>query len=77
MRGKGIYFTGGENSPYIWLCCPQDMSSWEFFDYLLEELHIVGTPGAGFGRNGEGFFRLTSFGAREDILKAVERLVAL
>ena len=74
MRGKGIYFTGGENSPYIWLRCPQGMSSWEFFDYLLEEFHIVGTPGAGFGKNGEGFFRLTSFGAREDILKAVERL---
>ena len=74
MCEKGMYFTGGENSPYIWLRCPQSMSSWEFFNYLLEELHIVGTPGAGFGQNGEGFFRLTSFGAREDIIKAVERL---
>ncbi len=74
MREKNIYFTGGENSPYIWLRCPQGMSSWEFFDYLLEKFHIVGTPGAGFGQNGEGFFRLTSFGAREDILKAAERL---
>ncbi len=74
MREKNIYFTGGENSPYIWLRCPQGMSSWDFFDYLLESFHIVGTPGAGFGQNGEGFFRLTSFGAREDILKAAERL---
>ncbi len=74
VSAKNIYFTGGENSPYIWLRCPNGMSSWEFFDYLLETFHIVGTPGAGFGNNGEGFFRLTSFGDRENILKATERL---
>lgn len=74
---KNIYFTGGENSPYIWLKCPNNMSSWEFFDYLLEHANIVGTPGAGFGKNGDGFFRLTSFGDRENILKAVHRLKSL
>ena len=77
LREKNIYFTGGENSPYIWLKCPNNMSSWEFFDYLLEHANIVGTPGAGFGKNGEGFFRLTSFGDRENILKAVQRLKSL
>lgn len=77
LREKNIYFTGGENSPYIWLKCPNNMSSWEFFDYLLERANIVGTPGAGFGNNGEGFFRLTSFGDRENILKAVQRLKSL
>ena len=74
ISSKGIYFTGGENSPYIWLHCPNGMSSWEYFDYLLENFHIVGTPGAGFGKNGEGFFRLTSFGDRESICKAIEKL---
>ena len=74
LHKKNIYFTGGENSPYIWLKCPDNMSSWEYFDYLLERANIVGTPGAGFGQTGEGFFRLTSFGDRENILKAVQRL---
>lgn len=73
----GIKYIGGKNSPYIWLKCPGNMSSWEFFDYLLEEVNIVGTPGVGFGENGEGYFRLTSFGHRENILKAVERLKTL
>ena len=77
LRKKNIYFTGGENSPYIWLKCPGNMSSWEFFDYLLENANIIGTPGAGFGQNGEGYFRLTSFGDRESILKAVQRLKKL
>ena len=77
LRKKNIYFTGGENSPYIWLKCPGNMSSWEFFDYLLEIANIIGTPGAGFGQNGEGYFRLTSFGDRESILKAVQRLKKL
>ena len=72
-----IKYIGGKNSPYIWLKCPNNMSSWEFFDYLLEEVNIVGTPGVGFGENGEGYFRLTSFGHRENILKAVERLKTL
>ena len=74
LKEKGIWFTGGENSPYLWLRCPNGMSSWEFFDYLLENAQIVGTPGEGFGKCGEGYFRLTSFGTRESTLEAVERL---
>ena len=70
----GIWFTGGQNAPYIWLKCPNKMLSWEFFDYLLEEANIVGTPGAGFGTNGEGFFRLTAFGSRENVTVATQRL---
>lgn len=71
----GIWYTGGINSPYIWLKCPKNMSSWEYFDYLLENYQIVGTPGAGFGKNGEGYFRLTSFGSRENTIEAVKRLL--
>ena len=74
MTELGISFTGGENSPYVWLKCPNNMSSWDFFDELLNKYNIVGTPGAGFGSNGEGFFRLTVFGARENITKAMDRL---
>ena len=70
----GLWFTGGTNAPYIWLQCPNHMSSWEFFDLLLERYGIVGTPGSGFGENGEGFFRLTAFGRRKEILKAMDRL---
>ena len=77
LKEKGIYFTGGENSPYLWLECPDGMTSWEFFDFLLEKAQIVGTPGAGFGGAGEGYFRLTSFGSRESTLKAAERLKKL
>ena len=65
LEDKGIYYTGGKNSPYIWLECPNGMRSWDFFDYLLNELNIVGTPGVGFGEYGEGFFRLTSFNSFE------------
>jgi len=70
----GIWFTGGKNSPYVWLKCPNNMSSWEFFDLLLKNCDIVGTPGSGFGDNGEGFFRLTAFGNRENVLKAMDRI---
>ena len=70
----GIYYTGGKNSPYIWLECPNGMGSWEFFDLLLTKANVVGTPGAGFGKNGEGFFRLTSFGDRDKTIEAVKRL---
>ncbi|MCF0136008.1 MAG: aminotransferase class I/II-fold pyridoxal phosphate-dependent enzyme, partial [Lachnospiraceae bacterium] len=70
----GIFYTGGKNSPYIWMKCPEGMTSWEYFDYLLQEKNIVGTPGAGFGANGEGFFRLTAFSTRENTLEAMERL---
>ena len=74
LTEMGIWFTGGEHSPYIWLKCPNGMSSWEFFDFLLTKANVVGTPGAGFGKNGEGFFRLTAFGDRENTIKAVERI---
>ena len=70
---KGIFYTGGKHSPYIWLKCPNNMGSWEFFDYLLNEIQVVGTPGEGFGKNGQGFFRLTSFGNREKTIEAMER----
>lgn len=73
----GIYYTGGKNSPYIWLKCPNNMGSWEFFDKLLNEANVVGTPGAGFGKNGEGYFRLTAFGDREKTKEAVERIKKL
>ena len=74
LTRHNIWHIGGKHSPYIWLKCPNNMKSWEFFDYLLENVQIVGTPGSGFGKNGEGYFRLTSFGSRENTQKAVERL---
>jgi len=74
LKEMNIWFVGGENSPYIWLKCPSSMTSWEYFDYLLENANVVGTPGSGFGSNGEGFFRLTSFGEREDIITAMKRM---
>lgn len=70
---KGIRYFGGINSPYVWFECPNGMDSWEFFDYLLTNAQIVGTPGAGFGNNGKNFFRLTSFGNRENTMEAMER----
>ena len=73
----GIYYTGGKNSPYIWLECPNGMGSWEFFDYLLENANVVGTPGEGFGECGKGYFRLTSFGDRDNTIEAVERIKKL
>jgi len=73
----GIWYTGGVNSPYIWLKCPNNMGSWEFFDLLLTKANVVGTPGAGFGEMGEGFFRLTAFGDRERTREAVERIKKL
>ncbi len=73
----GIYYTGGKNSPYIWLKCPNNMGSWEFFDFLLEKANVVGTPGEGFGKNGKGFFRLTSFGDRDNTIEAVNRIKQL
>ena len=74
LTKKGVYFTGGTSSPYLWLRCPGGMGSWEFFDKLLHEAQVVGTPGEGFGRAGEGYFRLTAFGSRENTREAVERL---
>lgn len=74
LAKKGIKFYGGTHSPYIWMQCPNGMGSWEFFDYLLEKLAVVGTPGAGFGSMGEGYFRLTAFGSRENTIEAMERI---
>jgi LL-diaminopimelate aminotransferase len=71
---KGFTVFGGENAPYIWLQCPAGLDSWTFFDRLLEEYHIVGTPGVGFGTHGEGYFRLTAFNSRERTVQAVERI---
>ena len=70
----GIWYTGGKNAPYIWLNCPNGMGSWEFFDYLLHEIQVVGTPGEGFGKCGEGFFRFSTFASPEDTAEAAERL---
>lgn len=73
----GIWYTGGKNAPYIWLRCPNGMGSWEFFDFLLNEVQVVGTPGEGFGSCGEGYFRFSTFGSPEDTAAAAERLVRL
>lgn len=73
----GIWYCGGKNAPYIWLKCPNGMSSWEFFDYLLHEVQVVGTPGEGFGACGEGYFRFSTFGSPEDTKEAASRLVTL
>ena len=73
----GIEYTGGKNAPYIWLKCPRGLDSWAFFDMLLNEIQVVGTPGEGFGSCGEGFFRFSTFGSREDTLKAADRLKSL
>lgn len=74
LAEAGLTFYGGVNAPYIWLKTPNNMDSWSFFDKLLSEAHIVGTPGAGFGPSGEGYFRLTAFGNKENTIKAVERI---
>ena len=74
MDRLGIWYTGGKNSPYIWLKCPKGMGSWEFFDYLLNNAQVVGTPGEGFGKNGEGFFRLTAFGSEQATKEAISRI---
>lgn len=73
----GITYFGGKNSPYIWMKCPNGMDSWTFFDYLLKNAGVVGTPGAGFGKNGEGFFRLTSFSNHENTQEAMKRFKEL
>jgi LL-diaminopimelate aminotransferase len=73
----GIWYCGGKNSPYIWMECPEGMGSWDFFDCLLHEIQVVGTPGEGFGSCGEGYFRFSTFGSREDTREASRRLVEL
>lgn len=74
LQSVGLEVYGGENAPYIWLKTPDNLSSWEFFEKLLHEVNIVGTPGAGFGPSGEGYFRLTAFGNHEDCEEAMERI---
>jgi len=73
----GVWYTGGKNAPYIWLKCPKNMGSWEFFDYLLNEIQVVGTPGEGFGSCGEGYFRFSTFSNPEDTKEAANRLYRL
>ena len=73
----GLWYCGGKNAPYIWMKCPDGMDSWEFFDFLLQKIQVVGTPGSGFGTCGEGFFRLSTFGSREDTEEAARRMVKL
>lgn len=77
LKDAGYSVSGGVNAPYIWLKTPDKMTSWEFFDYLLETANVVGTPGSGFGPSGEGYFRLTAFGSYENTLSAIERIKAL
>lgn len=74
LEAAGYTVSGGVNAPYIWLKTPENMTSWEFFDYLLERAGVVGTPGSGFGPSGEGYFRLTAFGSYENTLAALERI---
>ncbi len=74
LKDAGFEVYGGVNAPYIWLKTPDKMTSWEFFDYLLEKVQVVGTPGAGFGPSGEGYFRLTAFGSAENTVRAIERI---
>ena len=74
LEKSGYTVYGGKNSPYVWLKVPEGMTSWEFFDELLEKYNIVGTPGSGFGPHGEGYFRLTAFGTRENTIEAMERI---
>ena len=77
LKEAGYTVSGGVNAPYIWLKTPDQMTSWEFFDYLLENAGIVGTPGSGFGPSGEGYFRLTAFGTYENTVAAIERIQKL
>ena len=77
LRAAGYTVSGGINAPYIWLKTPGTMTSWEFFDFLLEKANVVGTPGSGFGPSGEGYFRLTAFGTHENTVRAIDRIRAL
>ena len=77
LKSAGYTVSGGVNAPYIWLKTPDNMSSWDFFDMLLEKVNVVGTPGSGFGPSGEGYFRLTAFGTYENTVEAIERIKKL
>ena len=77
LKEAGYTVSGGVNSPYVWMKAPNGMTSWEFFDYLLENANVVGTPGSGFGPSGETYFRLTAFGSYENTVEAVDRIKAV
>lgn len=77
LNEAGVWYCGGKNAPYIWMKCPDGMTSWAFFDYLLQEVQVVGTPGAGFGACGEGYFRFSTFGSEDDTKEAARRLTGL
>jgi LL-diaminopimelate aminotransferase len=74
LSAAGLTVYGGRSAPYIWARTPPRLSSWDFFDKLLREAHVVGAPGSGFGPSGEGYFRLTAFGSREQTIEALERI---
>ena len=76
LNDAGFTVYGGEHAPYIWLKTPRGMSSWDFFDRLLRSANVVGTPGAGFGLSGEGYFRLSAFNSRENVIEALARIRA-
>ncbi len=77
LKTAGFTVYGGDNAPYIWIKVPDQMTSWDFFDYLLEKANVVGTPGSGFGLSGEGYFRLSAFNSRENVLDAMERIISI
>ena len=74
FSGLGLAYYGGKNSPYVWLKCPGGMKSWDFFDLMLNDCNVIGTPGEGFGENGEGYFRLSGFGSNERTAEALLRM---
>ena len=74
LQNLGLQVYGGQNAPYVWLKTPRNLTSWQFFDHLLKECHVVGTPGSGFGAAGEGFFRLSAFNSRANVVEAMTRL---
>jgi len=77
LQDSGYKVYGGENAPYIWIKVPDQMTSWDFFDYLLEKANVVGTPGSGFGLSGEGYFRLSAFNFRKKVIDAMERIISI
>ena len=77
LKDAGYTVYGGVNAPYIWLATPDNMKSWDFFDRLLQDANVVGTPGSGFGPSGEGYFRLTAFGTHENTIEAMRRIKEL
>ena len=75
LHNAGYKVYGGDNAPYIWIKVPDQMTSWDFFDFLLQKVSVVGTPGSGFGLSGEGYFRLSAFNSRSNVIDAMERII--